>query len=78
MFVSSFILNYIFFEIYLSINVYYFYVPLRILQIEPWLVWLSRLSAMPAVPACELKGHWFDSQSGHMLGLSARSPVGDV
>ena len=29
-------------------------------------------------PACELKGHWFDSQSGHMPGLRARSPVGGV
>ena len=28
------------------------------------------------MPACELKGHWFDSQSGHMPGLQARSPVG--
>ena len=28
------------------------------------------------VPACEPKGHWFDSQSGHMPGLPARSPVG--
>ena len=26
-------------------------------------------------PACEPKGHWFDSQSGHMPGLQARSPV---
>ena len=28
------------------------------------------------VPACEPKGCWFDSQSGHMPGLWARSPVG--
>ena len=28
--------------------------------------------------ACELKGHRFDSQSGHMPGLWARSPVGDA
>ena len=28
------------------------------------------------VLACEPKGHWFDSQSGHMPGLQARSPVG--
>ena len=27
------------------------------------------------VPACELKGCWFNSQSGHMPGLRARSPV---
>ena len=25
--------------------------------------------------ACEPKGHWFDSQSGHLPGLWARSPV---
>ena len=28
------------------------------------------------VLTCEPKGHWFDSQSGHMPGLWARSPVG--
>ena len=28
------------------------------------------------VPACKPKGRWFDSQSGHMPGLWARSPVG--
>ena len=27
-------------------------------------------------PACELKGLWFDSQSGHVPGLRVRSPVG--
>ena len=37
----------------------------------PWLVWLSGLSA-----GREPKGHQFDSQSGHMPGLQARSPVG--
>ena len=26
--------------------------------------------------ACEPMGHWFDSKSGHMPGLQARSPVG--
>ena len=30
------------------------------------------------VLACEPKGHWFDSQSGHMPGLRARSPAGGV
>ena len=30
------------------------------------------------VPACEPKGHWFYSQSGHMPGLQARSPVGGM
>ena len=30
------------------------------------------------VPACEPKGHQFDSQSGHMPGLQARSPVGST
>ena len=29
-------------------------------------------------PAWEPKGLWFDSQSGHMPGLQARSPVGDT
>ena len=28
--------------------------------------------------ACEPKGHQFNSQSGHMPGLWARSPVGDT
>ena len=28
--------------------------------------------------ACKPKGHWFNSQSGHMPGLQARSPVGGV
>ena len=27
------------------------------------------------VPACEPKGHWFNTQSGHMPGLWARSFV---
>ena len=27
------------------------------------------------VPACEPRGRWFDSQSAHMSGLQARSPV---
>ena len=30
------------------------------------------------VPACKPKGPWFDSQSGHMPGLWAPSPVGDM
>ena len=29
-------------------------------------------------PACKPKGYWFDSQSGHMPGLQARSPVGGM
>ena len=28
--------------------------------------------------ACELKGRWFDYQTGHMPGLWARSPVGGM
>ena len=40
---------------------------------HPWLVWLGGWSA-----ACELKGHRFDSQSGHMPGLLASSPDGGV
>ena len=31
--------------------------------------------SVDCVPACEPKGRWFDSQSGHMPGLRARSPV---
>ena len=27
---------------------------------------------------CKLKGHWFNSQSGHMPGFWARCPVGDT
>ena len=30
------------------------------------------------VPGCKLKGHRFDSQSAHLPGLGARSPVGGV
>ena len=40
-------------------------------KILPWLVWLSGLST-----GYEPKGHQFNSQSGHMPGLQARSPVG--
>ena len=38
---------------------------------QPWLLWL-----VDWVPACEPKGHQFNSQSGHIPGLQARSPVG--
>ena len=40
-------------------------------KVWPWLVWLSGLSA-----GLWTKGLRFDSQSGHMPGLWARSPVG--
>ena len=30
------------------------------------------------VLAWEPKGHWFNSQSGHMPGMQARSSVGDI
>ena len=40
---------------------------------QPWLVWLSGLSA-----GLWTKGWGFDSQWGHMPGLQARSPVGDT
>ena len=36
-------------------------------------VWLSALSA-----ACKPRDRWFDSQSGHMPGLWARSPGGGM
>ena len=39
----------------------------------PWLVWLSGLST-----GLWNKGCWFDSWSGHMPGLQARSPVWGV
>ena len=38
---------------------------------QPWLGWLSEWST-----GCEPKGLRFDSQSGHMPGLLAKSPVG--
>ena len=41
--------------------------------IGPWLVWLCGLSV-----GCEPKGHWFNSQAGHMPELQTRSPVGGV
>ena len=42
-------------------------------QNSPWLVWLSGLTM-----GCEQKGCQLDSQSGHMPGLWARSPVRGV
>ena len=33
--------------------------------------WCGSVNCMPA---CEPKGHWFDSQSGHMSGLQNRFP----
>ena len=42
-------------------------------KVQPWLVWLSGSSV-----GCEPKGRQFNSQSGHMPGLLARSPVGGV
>ena len=35
-------------------------------------------SSVDWVQALEPKGCWFDSRSGHMPGLKARSPVGDA
>ena len=43
---------------------------LKNLWTEPWLVWLSGLSA-----GLWTKGSWFDSRSGHGPALQARSPV---
>ena len=45
----------------------------RINPFQPWLLWFSGLSV-----ACELKAHQFDSRSGHMPGVWARSPVGSL
>ena len=39
-------------------------------QSQPWLVWLNGLML-----AWEHKGHRFNSQSGHMPGFRARSPI---
>ena len=39
----------------------------------PWLCGL-----VDQVSACKPKGLWFDSQSGHMPGLPARSWIGSV
>ena len=46
-----------------------------------YLIYASRSSALAGVAqwiewASEPKGHWFDSQSEHMSGSQARSPVG--
>ena len=43
------------------------------LKSAPCLGWCG---SVDWVLACEPKGHWFDSQSGHMPGLRARSLVG--
>ena len=51
--------------------------------------WIKNVNVKPEIspswctsvdwaPACEPKGRRFDSQSGHMRGLWARSPVGGV
>ena len=34
--------------------------------------------SVDSVPACELRGHQFHSQSGHMPGFQAMSPAGGV
>ena len=34
--------------------------------------------SMAWAPTCHLRGYLFDSQSGHMPGLQARSPAGGV
>ena len=48
-------------------------------------VYLNKERALPGwcgsvdwALACKPKGCWFGSQSGHMPGLQARSPVGDA
>ena len=51
----------------LQYNLQYFQKPFLL----SWLVWLSGLSV-----GCKPKDCWFKSQSGHMPGLQARSPVG--
>ena len=44
------------------------------------ILWIKKQSALAGgsvnwVPACETKGHWFNSWSGHMPWLWARSPA---
>ena len=34
--------------------------------------------SVDSMPACEPKGHWFNSWSGQVPGLQARSPLGGV
>ena len=41
-----------------------------LLTFQPWLLWLKS--------AYKPRGHWFNSWSGHMPGLWARSPVGGM
>ena len=53
-----------------TIYIYYLTQFLYVKNLGPWLVWLSGLSAQ-----CEPKCCRFDSQSGHMPRLWARSPV---
>ena len=37
---------------------------------------MKNIIALAGLVACEPKGHWFDSQSGHMPGLPAGFPLG--
>ena len=53
------------------------------LYIYSWEIWFTTRNSGPGwcssvnwVPACKSNDRRFDSQSGHMLGLQARSPVG--
>ena len=69
---------------------YYYFVFVNLdlgLLESPWLLWMSYVlkvlflgpgwcGSVDWVLACKPKGHWFDSQSGHMPGLQARSLVG--
>ena len=48
----------------------------RMDRIRPYVWYPSWWGSEDWAPACEPKGHWFNSQSGHMPGLWARSPVG--
>ena len=38
----------------------------------------ERCGSVDWAPFCKLKGHQFNSQSGHLPGLWARSPVGGM
>ena len=47
-------------------------------QSTPFAFNQSSPSSVVECQACEPKGRWFDSQSGHKPGLWARSPFGDM
>ena len=49
------------------------FIPINMFMLHP-----GYCGSVDRMPACEARGCWFDSQSGHMPGLQARSPVGGL